>query len=65
MLRYYHVLVSDLSRTSVFDTLLDEDSLEVNVSGLRPYSEYYCSVAAVTIGDGPPAIAQVQTLQDG
>ena len=65
VLRYYHVLVTDFSGTVVYDMLLDEDSLEALVLGLQPYSEYRCTVTAVTVEEGPSAAIEIRTLEDG
>ena len=64
VLRYYHVLVSDLSEKAVYDILEDGNSLEALVPGLQPFSVYHCMVAAVTISDGPPATVVIQTSED-
>ena len=64
VLRYYHVLITDLHGEVVYDALVNEDSLDTDVSSLYPYSVYNCSVAAVTVEDGPSTEVQVQTLED-
>lgn len=64
ILRYYHVLISDLTATQVYDTLVDGDSLQVVVSDLHPYYQYECTVTAVTIDEGPTSRVWIQTLED-
>ena len=51
---------------SVYNELIDADSRhEVTVNELHPYYSYNCTVAAVTIAEGPLTSAVVVTLEDG
>ncbi len=64
VLRYYRILVSDPLERAVYDALVDGDSLVISVPDLHPYSEYLCTVAAITVETGPSATVKVQTLEE-
>lgn len=64
ILRYYHIHISDPSGRAVHNHLLDGDSLEASVNQLHPYFLYNCSVAAVTVDDGPISSLQILTPED-
>ena len=64
ILRYYFIsLVSDAG----METRNISSSLRaVTVTGLRPFTQYSCTVQAGTVGVGPPTAAlQRTTLEDG
>ena len=65
IIRYYHILISDPTEVTVHDSLVDGGELEVFVDDLHPYFLYNCSIAAVTVEDGPPSSIQILTLEDG
>lgn len=65
ILRYYHILITDPAGANVHNSLLDGNLLDLLVDGLHPYYTYNCSVTAVTVGDGPSSVLQIQTMQDG
>ncbi len=66
VLRYYHVTVYNIINLSVYNELIDADSrLDVIVNELHPYYSYNCTVAAVTVAEGPLTSAVVMTLEDG
>ena len=42
------------------------NNTQLTVSSLHPYSTYWCTVAAVTLAQGPPSTPiMLQTHQDG
>ena len=65
VLRYYHILISDPSGRSIHNRLVDGNLLEASVNQLHPYYLYNCSVAAVTVDDGPISSLQILTPEDG
>ena len=65
IIRHYLVNIRDLQDGDSSQILRTTDN-ELTVQMLTPYSDYECSVAAVTVEHGPysdPVL--VQTLQDG
>ena len=65
VLRYYRVLITDPLGVLEYDSLVNGDSLEVVISELHPHTIYNCTVAGVTVREGPSADVQVKTLEDG
>ena len=60
-IRYYHINITDAT-TRRFTT----NNTQLTVSSLHPYSTYQCTVAAVTVAQGPPSTPiTIQTYQDG
>lgn len=64
VLRYYHLLISNSAGENFRDILLDQNLLEVLIEGLQPYFQYNCTMAAVTVEEGPLTSVQIQTLED-
>ena len=70
ILRKYILSVSDYKSNL---TLLEEieisasptNATEFFVEDLTPYTQYNCSIAAVTIDRGPSAVIQVRTGEEG
>ena len=63
IIRKYAVTIVDvIGREKTIITV----ETHVSISGLKPYSTYFCTVAARTIETGPStAVLSVQTPQDG
>ena len=61
----YHLTVTEAETGEVlsFETHGLDTLLIVN--SLHPYYTYYCTVAAFTVGLGPSASVDVQTLEEG
>ena len=65
IIRHYEVTVSALQNSRRGQTFTTVET-ELTVMMLLPYSDYECSVAAVTVERGPFSTpVQAQTFQDG
>jgi len=54
-----NVITNELTQSTTNNT-------QLTVPSLRPYSTYQCTVAAVTVAQGPPSTpVTIQTYQDG
>lgn len=63
LIRSYEVILrSDPDNKTVTVT---GDRLATNITGLRAYTTYMCSVLAVTVRAGPTTRAAFTTLEDG
>ena len=63
IIRKYVVTIADVIGK---ETTIITAETNVIVPGLKPFSTYFCTVAARTIETGPPtAILNIQTPQDG
>ena len=64
ILRYYVVTLT--SNLPTITQNISSSQLSITISGLRPYTQYSCTVRAGTVGLGPPtAIQQVLIPEDG
>ncbi len=64
ILRHYVVTVTSEKTTESITT--SSEATSIRVTGLRPFTTYLCTVAAVTVAAGPATDAmQVQTEEDG
>ena len=64
ILRYY--LVTLTSSLPTVTRNISATQLSLNVTGLRPYTLYSCTVVVSTIGLGPPTAAQqIRTPEAG
>ena len=64
ILRYYFILLQSDAGTETRNISSSQRSL--TVTGLRPFTEYSCTVQAGTVGVGPPTVAlQRTTFEDG
>ena len=62
--RNYHVNVLNAITNDL--TQFTTNNTQLTVSSLHPYSTYRCTVAAVTVAQGPQSIPiMIQTYQDG
>ena len=62
--RNYHVNILNVITNEL--TQSTTSNTQLIVPSLRPYSTYQCTVAAVTVAQGPPsAPVMIQTYQDG
>ena len=62
--RYYRVNITDVFTNAV--KWFRPYRTRLTVSSLHPHSTYRCTVAAVTVAQGPPSTAIIiQTYQDG
>ena len=63
ILRQYSVTLT--SSFSVVTHTVSSSITSSVITGLRPYTNYTCSVRAITIEVGPAITAQIQTPEDG
>ena len=62
ILRQYIVTVSS---GSTFTRMVSSSHTFLTIGGLRPFTNYTCSVQAVTVGSGPSSMVQIATPEDG
>ncbi len=64
ILRYYLVVIRSATHSRTINVSASQFSIAIN--GLRPYTQYNCTVTAGTIGLGPSSIVnQIITEEDG
>ncbi len=63
IIREYQINITELATGIVRTDAANHLSYLQNE--LRPYYMYECTVSAVTVGEGPPAMIRVQQPQDG
>ena len=64
ILRHYFVTLT--SEAGIVTRNISSVQQTISISGLRPYTQYNCTVQAETVGLGPYAsYVQVNTPQDG
>ena len=64
-IQYYHVSIRNVITDAVVRSITTINT-QLTVSSLHPYSTYRCTVAAVTVAQGPQSIPiMIQTYQDG
>lgn len=64
IIRYYLITFSSVVETLTRNISSIQQS--IGISGLRPYTQYICTVQAETVRLGPPNdVIQVNTPQDG
>ena len=61
----YHITITESETGNVFEFSRDGTDSLIIVNSLHPFYTYLCTVAAFTIGLGPHATVEVQTLQEG
>ena len=65
IIRSYRISVTELETGSVLNFIADETATQQIVNSLHPFYNYRCTVAAFTVGLGPSATTDVQTLPEG
>ena len=65
IIQSYRISVTELETGSVLNFTTDETATQQIVNSLHPFYNYRCTVAAFTIGLGPSATTDVQTLPEG
>ena len=65
IIRSYRISVTELETGSVLNFTADETATQQIVNSLHPFYNYRCTVAAFTVGLGPSATTDVQTLPEG
>ena len=65
IIRIYRISITELETGSVLNITTDKATTQQIVNSLHPFYNYCCTVAAFTVGLGPSAITDVQTLPEG
>ena len=65
-LREYRITINELETSYTFQLSSASDVTEAIIGPLHPYYTYYCTILAVTVGEGPPStVITVRTEEDG
>ena len=65
-LREYVITFLEIETSTSSQVSSDPDVTEVIIGPLHPYYTYYCTISAVTVGEGPPTtVITVRTEEDG
>lgn len=61
----YHITITEIETGTILEYDTHGEDVLMIVNDLHPFYYYHCEIAAFTVGLGPVAYVEVQTMQEG